>query len=213
MNLLTDLLDGIGSLSGKRISVLFFFFSFATNAKNSKCIDCGRIVKLWHEYYFVLEIKQWMTFEDNRERNIEILARSHSTYRLRLAFFRGRTFDCLVKRRVYIHQVFESTSKLVTRAVLIAQKWQSVLLSTWIRNLEKHGIYTKEHILVLFSSHHHGIHALCPIYAHKQRITSTSLSNAIMFPISNLTILTLRFSWMFSDFIMHYIKNNFTANI
>lgn len=58
MNLLTDLLDGIGSLSGKRISVLFFFFSFATNAKNSKCIDCGRIVKLWHEYYFVLEIKQ-----------------------------------------------------------------------------------------------------------------------------------------------------------
>lgn len=146
MNLLTDLLDGIGSLSGKRISVLFFFFfSFATNAKNSKCIDCGRIVKLWHEYYFVLEIKQWMTFEDNRERNIEILARSHSTYRLTLAFFRGRTFDCLVKRRVYIHQLFESTSKLVTRAVLIAQKWQSVLLSTWIRILEKYGIYTKEH--------------------------------------------------------------------
>lgn len=117
--------------------------------------------------------------EVSKERNMEIPARSHSTYKLTLELFRGNTFNCLL-RRVYIHNIFESTSKSVTRAVLTAQKWQSVLLSSWSRTPEKLEIYQKEHTLVLLSSHHHRIHTLCPINAHKQRISSTSLSNAIV---------------------------------
>lgn len=105
-NLPPDLLVGIESLSTKRISVhfpfsFFFFWHKRKKTQNALIIEellsCGTTTTLYWNWGTETGTET-VIFEDNKERNMEIPVKSHSTCKVMPEFFRGSTFNCLVKR-------------------------------------------------------------------------------------------------------------------
>lgn len=91
--------------SGVFVGVFVCYFICLVSVKNIKIKN----MLIMEEFLAQIQLcsgNETVIFEDIRERNVEIPARSDNNNRLTLVFFRGNTFNSLVIGEVYVVCIF-----------------------------------------------------------------------------------------------------------